>query len=83
MERLQEERKVHRMAAAAAAAAAMRCRTARCSSTAGRRRDRRQNEVFHHYCVRVLSTRRHAAHPASVPILHAREVPGTRSVVMK
>ena len=29
--------------------------------------------VFHHYCVCVLSTRRHPAHPASVPILHARE----------
>ena len=39
---------MHRMAAAAAsaaAAAAMRCRTDRCSSAAGRRRDRRQNTL--------------------------------------
>ena len=40
---------MHRMAAAAAAAAAvdaaMRCRTARCSGAAGRRRDRRQSTL--------------------------------------
>ena len=40
---------MHRMAAAAAAGAAaavaMRCRTARCSSAAGRRRDQRQNTL--------------------------------------
>ena len=37
---------MHRMAAAAAdAAAAMRCRTARCSSAAGMRRDRRQSTL--------------------------------------
>ena len=46
MERLQEERKMHRMAAAAAAAAAaIRCRTSRCSGAAGRRRDRRQSTL--------------------------------------
>ena len=45
MERLQEERKMHRTAAAAAAAAAMRCRTARCSTSACRRQNRRQNTL--------------------------------------
>ena len=29
--------------------------------------------VFHHHCVCVFSTRRHPAHPASMPIIHARD----------
>ena len=48
MERPQEERKMHLIAAAAAAAAAvaaMRGCTARCGGAAGRRRDRRQNPL--------------------------------------
>ena len=39
--------------------------------------------VFHHYCVCVLSTHRHPAHPASEPILHSRETQRTSAVVVK